>query len=387
VKKKVMIVFGTRPEAIKMAPLVKKFQAYKKDFITLVCVTAQHRQMLDDVLGTFRIKPEYDLNIMQDGQTLYHVTSEALLRMKDVLEKEKPDLVLIHGDTTTAFATALSTFYQQIPVGHVEAGLRSYDKYRPFPEEANRLLADDLCTLHFAPTSTSKRALLKENIFPDGIFVTGNTVIDALHMILQSKHGFTNPTLKRVFPEIPAKLPYPLVLITAHRRENFGRPFENAFTAIKRAALKFPKAVFVYPVHLNPNVQEPARRILGKTQNIMLLPPLDYPDLAGLMKLSRFVITDSGGIQEEAPSIGKPVLVLRDVTERPEAVTAGTVKIIGTDEKTVFSNIVSLFENKKVYGRMARAVNPYGDGKACERIVEATRFHFGLRKTKPPQFK
>lgn len=381
-----MIVFGTRPEAIKMAPLVKKFQEYKKDFVTNVCVTAQHRQMLDDVLRTFAIKPDYDLNIMQDGQTLYHVTSEALLRMKGVLEKEKPDVVLIHGDTTTAFATALSAFYQQIPVGHVEAGLRSYDKYRPFPEEANRLLADDLCSLHFAPTKTSERALLKENIDPKGIFVTGNTVIDALHMILKTKRGFSNPALKKAFPGNPSKLPFPLVLITAHRRENFGRPFEEAFTAIKRAAERFPKALFVYPVHLNPNVQEPAKRILGKSSNILLIPPLDYPDLSGLMKLSYFVVTDSGGIQEEAPSIGKPVLVLRDVTERPEAVVAGTVKIIGTDEGKVFSNIKRLFEDKTFYNRMARAVNPYGDGKACERIVESTRYYFGLRKSKPSRF-
>lgn len=382
-----MIVFGTRPEAIKMAPLVKKFKEYGRDFKTLVCVTAQHRQMLDDVLKTFAIKPDYDLNIMQDGQTLYHVTSEALLRMKGVLEKEKPDLVLIHGDTTTAFATALSAFYQQIAVGHVEAGLRSYDKYRPFPEEANRLLADDLCSLHFAPTKTSEKALLKENIDPKGIFVTGNTVIDALHMILEKKCGFFNPILKKHFPKASEKLSYPLVLITAHRRENFGKPFNNAFTAIRRAAEKYPKAQFVYPVHLNPNVQEPAKRILGGVPNILLLPPLNYPDLANLIKLSYFVITDSGGIQEEAPSLGKPVLVLRDVTERPEAVTAGTVKIVGTDEKDVFSNIVQLFENKKSYSRMAHSVNPYGDGKACERIVEATRFHFGLRTTKPSQFK
>ena len=386
-KKKIMIVFGTRPEAIKMAPLVKKFKKYDKEFSLKVCVTAQHRQMLDDVLRTFSIKPDHDLNIMQDGQTLYHVTSEALLRMKGVLEKEKPDLVLVHGDTTTTFSTALSAFYQQIPVGHVEAGLRSYDKYRPFPEEANRLLADDLCSLFFAPTKTSKGALLKENMDPKGIFVTGNTVIDALHMILEKKRGFTNPQMKKQFPKISGRLPYPLILITAHRRENFGKPFENAFTAIRRAAQKHPEAKFVYPVHLNPNVQEPAKRILGGIPNIILLAPLDYPDLANLMKFSYFVVTDSGGIQEEAPSLGKPVLVLRDVTERPEAVTAGTVKIIGTDENVVYSNIIRLLENKKFYDSMAHSVNPYGDGKACERIVEATRFYFGLRNTKPSQFK
>jgi UDP-N-acetylglucosamine 2-epimerase (non-hydrolysing) len=384
-KRKVMIVFGTRPEAIKMAPLVKKFKEYGKDFTTVVCVTAQHRQMLDDVLRTFKIKPDYDLNIMQDGQTLYHVTSEAMLRMKGVLEKEKPDVVLIHGDTTTAFATALATFYQQIPVGHVEAGLRSYDKYRPFPEEANRLLADDLCSLHFAPTRTSEKALLKENIDPKGIFITGNTVIDALHMIIKQKRTFTNPVLKKVFAD--KKRQGKVILITAHRRENFGQPFENAFTAIKRAAENFPEALFVYPVHLNPRVQEPAKRILGHTKNILLIPPVDYPDLSGLMKLSYFVVTDSGGIQEEAPSIGKPVLVLRDVTERPEAVVAGTVKIIGTDEDKVFSNIKRLFEDKKFYARMARSVNPYGDGLACERIVQSTRYYFGLRKDKPSQFK
>jgi UDP-N-acetylglucosamine 2-epimerase (non-hydrolysing) len=370
-----------------MAPLVKKFKEHKKDFITKVCVTAQHRQMLDDVLETFSIKPDHDLNIMQDGQTLYHVTSEALLRMKGVLESEKPDLVLIHGDTTTAFATALSAFYQQVPVGHVEAGLRSYDKYRPFPEEANRLLADDLCTLHLAPTKTSEKALLKENISPKGIFVTGNTVIDALHMILERECGFSEPLLKKAFPGNPGRLAYPLILITAHRRENFGKPFEQAFTAIKRAAARYPKAKFVYPVHLNPNVQGPAKRILGGVPNILLIPPVNYPDLAKLMQLSYFVITDSGGIQEEAPSLGKPVLVLRDVTERPEAVKAGTVKIIGTDEKAVFSNISRLFDDRKLYDRMAKSVNPYGDGKACERIVEAARYYFGFRRAKPPQFK
>ena len=385
-KKKVLIVFGTRPEAIKMAPLVKKFEEYKKDFITKVCVTAQHRQMLDEVLRTFSIKPAYDLNIMQDGQTLYHVTSEALLRTKDVIEKERPDLVLVHGDTTTSFATALSAFYQQIPVGHVEAGLRSYDKYRPFPEEANRLLADDLCTLHFAPTKTSKKALLKENIRAEGIFVTGNTVIDALHLILERNVPFSGLPLQKVFAG-DGQYKGRVILITAHRRENFGKPFESAFTAIRRAAERYPKAMFVYPVHLNPNVQKAAKRILGKTPNIMLLPPVGYSDLAGLMKLSHFVITDSGGIQEEAPSLGKPVLVLRDVTERPEAVKAGTVRIIGTDENKVFSNIVELFEDKKTHARMSRAVNPYGDGKACERTVEAVRYYFGLRRTKPPQFR
>jgi UDP-N-acetylglucosamine 2-epimerase (non-hydrolysing) len=389
-KKKVLIVFGTRPEAIKMAPLVKKFKECGKDFSTKVCVTAQHRQMLDDVLNTFHIKPDYDLNIMQDGQSLYHVTSEALMRTKTVFEKEKPDLVLVHGDTTTTFAAALSAFYQQIPVGHVEAGLRSYDKRRPFPEEANRLIADALCTLYFPPTTTSKKALLKENIDPKGIFVTGNTVIDALHLILENKAPFTNHVLKKVFGGVTSnelRAASRVILITAHRRENFGKPFDNAFTAIKRAAGKHPEAIFVYPVHLNPNVQEPAKRILGGTPNILLTIPLDYPDLAKLMKLSYFVITDSGGIQEEAPSLGKPVLVLRDVTERPEAVSAGTVKIVGTDEKVVFSNINRLFEDKKFYNSMARAVNPYGDGKACGRIIESIRYYFGFRRSKPQEFK
>lgn len=386
-KKKIMIVFGTRPEAIKMAPLISQFKVRSSEFIVKVCVTAQHRQMLDDVLRTFHIKPDYDLNIMQDGQTLYHVTSEALLRTKAVFEKEKPDLVLVHGDTTTTFAAALSAFYQHIPVGHVEAGLRSYDREHPFPEEANRLLADDLCTLYFAPTKTSKKALLKENIPERHITVTGNTVIDALKMILKQNKPFINPVLKKWF-----SIRYPLsaqryVLITAHRRENFGKPFVNIFTAIRKAALAFPGVKFVYPVHLNPNVQKPAKEILGGLANVLLLPPLEYPDLARLIKLSYFVVTDSGGIQEEAPSLGKPVLVLRNVTERPEAVTAGTVKIVGSDENTVFNNISRLLTDKNFHARMARAINPYGDGMAGQRTVEAVRYFFGLRKSKPPQFK
>ncbi|MBN1621915.1 MAG: UDP-N-acetylglucosamine 2-epimerase (non-hydrolyzing) [Endomicrobiales bacterium] len=376
-KRKILIAFGTRPEAIKMAPLIEQFKAYRSRFNVKVCVTAQHRQMLDSVLDIFKIKPDYDLNIMQEGQSLYHITCEALKRSEKILEKEKPDLVLVHGDTTTTFALTLSSFYQKIPVGHVEAGLRSYDKHHPFPEEANRLLSDSLCTLHFVPTRTAKKALIKENIDKSSIFITGNTVIDALHMVLSRKYSSSNIHFLSSIPSI---------LVTAHRRENFGKPFNNIFRALKRVAEKYPQVNIIYPVHMSPNVHGPAHKILGKTKNIILFPPVNYCDLAKFMESSYFVVTDSGGLQEEAPSLGKPVLVLRKVTERPEAVNAGTVKVIGTDEKKVFKEICRLIEDKKAYNKMARAVNPYGDGKAAKRTIEAIMYYFGFRSARPDEF-
>lgn len=378
-KRKILVVFGTRPEAIKMAPVVKQLKLRSSEFIVKVCVTAQHRQMLDEVLKIFAIKPDYDLNIMQDAQDLFHITASALTRMGKVLENESPDMVLVHGDTTTTFAATLAAFYLRIPVGHVEAGLRTYDKSQPFPEEANRVLSDALCAVYFAPTSTAKKALLAEKLDRKNIFVTGNTVIDALKDVLSKNRRFSNPALaglrsKRV------------ILVTAHRRESFGKPLASVFRALARIAREYPSYTIAYPVHLNPNVQVPAKKILGGLKNVALLPPLDYSDLAKLMKLSRFVVTDSGGLQEEAPSLGKPVLVLRNATERPEAVRAGTVRMAGTDEKKVYSEVRKLIEDKAEYRRMARAVNPYGDGRAAERTVEALRYYFGFRNSRPADF-
>jgi len=384
-KKKIMLVFGTRPEAIKMAPIVEQLKKYRHEFVTRVCVTAQHRQMLDEVLAIFHITPHHDMNIMQDGQSLYHITGAALTRMEPILKKEKPDLVLVHGDTTTTFAASLAAFYQRIPVGHVEAGLRSHNKRQPFPEEANRLLTDALCDLYFAPTATSKKALRRENVPEKNIFVTGNTVIDALRMVLAKPRLFAHPELKKIFTR-PAAATGRLVLVTAHRRENFGEPIENIFRALLRVAREHPDARIVYPVHMNPNVMEPAHRILGNVANIHLLPPLNYDDLARLMQMAVLVVTDSGGLQEEAPSLGKPVLVLREVTERPEAVKAGTVKLVGTDEEKVYGEICRVLGDRRTYRNMAQAVNPYGDGKAAWRTVEAIRYYFGLRATRPSEF-
>ncbi|MCX5778814.1 MAG: UDP-N-acetylglucosamine 2-epimerase (non-hydrolyzing) [Elusimicrobia bacterium] len=386
-KKKVLFVFGTRPEAIKMAPLVHAFKAQSSLFKTVVCVTAQHRQMLDEVLELFKIKPDYDLNIMQDGQTLYHITASALCRMEKVLSDEKPDMVLVHGDTTTTFAAALAAFYQKIPVAHVEAGLRTYDRYQPFPEEANRMLTDALCDLYFAPTATSRAALLKENISREKIFITGNTVIDALHMALAKKKPVANVILKKLLASRVFGPAAPLVLVTSHRRENFGAPMENVFHALNDAARVHPAMTIVYPVHLNPRVQEPAHRILGHTANIVLLPPVNYTDLAAAMYRSSFVVTDSGGIQEEAPALGKPVLVLRAVTERPEAVKSGTVRLIGTNRKKVFDEVCRLIGDTRQYQRMAHAVNPYGDGKAAVRSVQAVAYYFKMRSKKPTEFR
>ncbi len=371
--KKVMLVFGTRPEAIKMAPLVKAFE--KSDaFETKVCVTAQHRQMLDQVLDLFEIKPDYDLDIMKPGQNLYEVTSNILLGLKDVFEEVKPDVVLVHGDTTTTLATSLAAFYQKISVGHVEAGLRTGNIYSPWPEEGNRQVTGRLATYHFAPTEESKANLLKESVDLDNVIVTGNTVIDALVSVVSKIES--DKALEKKLRDIVASKGYKvdkdkkLILVTGHRRENFGQGFLNICEALKEVAMKNPDADIVYPVHLNPNVQKPVKELLSDVENVFLIDPLDYEPFVYLMYSSYFILTDSGGIQEEAPSLGKPVLVMRDTTERPEAVKAGTVKLVGTDKEKIIEACQVLFSDEKVYQTMSKSHNPYGDGKACERIVD-----------------
>ena len=375
-----MLVFGTRPEAIKMAPLVKEFQKNTKDFKTLVCVTGQHREMLDQVLHIFSIKPDYDLNIMKQGQDLYDVTSRVLLGMRDVLKKVQPDVVLVHGDTTTSTAAALAAFYQQIPVGHVEAGLRTHNIYSPWPEEMNRQITGRIATYHFAPTSLSKQNLLAENIKEEAVTVTGNTVIDALHMVVdkikndKELDAELEDTLKTSGYDIKRlKNGKKLVLITGHRRENFGDGFMSMCRAIQTLTKKYPDVDFVYPMHLNPNVRKPIHEIWGEDLsnlcNMFFIEPLEYLSFVYLMEKSSIVLTDSGGIQEEAPGLGKPVLVMRDTTERPEALKAGTVKLVGTDYDKIVTEVSSLLDNQMYYDEMSKAVNPYGDGKACERIV------------------
>lgn len=375
-----MLVFGTRPEAIKMAPLVKEFQKNTKDFKTLVCVTGQHREMLDQVLHIFSIKPDYDLNIMKQGQDLYDVTSRVLLGMRDVLQKVKPDVVLVHGDTTTSTAAALAAFYQQIPVGHVEAGLRTHNIYSPWPEEMNRQITGRIATYHFAPTSLSKQNLLAENIKEETVTTTGNTVIDALYMVVdkikndKELDAELEDTLKTSGYDIKRlKNGKKLVLITGHRRENFGDGFMSMCRAIQTLTKKYPDVDFVYPMHLNPNVRKPIHEIWGEDLsnlcNMFFIEPLEYLSFVYLMEKSSIVLTDSGGIQEEAPGLGKPVLVMRDTTERPEALKAGTVKLVGTDYDKIVTEVSSLLDNQTYYDEMSKAVNPYGDGKACERIV------------------
>jgi UDP-N-acetylglucosamine 2-epimerase (non-hydrolysing) len=372
--KKVLIVFGTRPEAIKMAPLVK---AFKSEVLlqTRICITAQHREMLDQVLETFNIKPDYDLNLMKANQDLYDITSRVLMGMREVLNDYAPDIVLVHGDTTTTFATALSAFYQKIKVGHVEAGLRTGNIYNPWPEEANRKLASQITTFHFAPTLTSKDNLLKENVDSEKIIVTGNTVIDALFHILEKitttpliEHEITNEIKLSGFANFPINQRR-MILVTGHRRENFGEGFINICNALKEIAILNPDIDIVYPVHLNPNIQAPVNKILSNIKNVYLIAPLRYESFVYLMNKSYFIITDSGGIQEEAPSLGKPVLVMRETSERPEAVDAGTVTLVGTDPKKIIQHAQLLLDNTAVYQRMAEAHNPYGDGKACNRIV------------------
>jgi len=374
--KKVLIVFGTRPEAIKMAPLVKAFESYRDSFDTKVCVTAQHREMLDQVLEMFEIVPNYDLNIMKAGQDLYDVTSNVLLGMRGVLEDFTPDVVLVHGDTTTTSITSLASFYQKIAVGHVEAGLRTGNIYSPWPEEANRQVVGVLADYHFAPTITSQDNLLKENKNPKNIIVTGNTVIDALFLALEKIEK--NPLLKSKIKSTFSNLKFDIesskiVLVTGHRRENFGEGFINICKALKKLALDNPSIDIVYPVPLNPNVQKPVKNLLSDISNVHLIEPLQYESFIYLMNKSYFIITDSGGVQEEAPALGKPVLVMRDTTERPEAVDAGTVKLVGTDANRIVKEAQKLLDDENIYKEMSFAHNPYGDGTACEKIIEFLR--------------
>ena len=375
--KTVLLVFGTRPEAIKMAPLVHEFKKHPDQFKTMVCVTGQHREMLDQVLDLFQIVPDVDLNIMKSGQDLYDVTSRVLVGMRDVLKEIKPDVVLVHGDTTTSMAAALAAFYQQIPVGHVEAGLRTGDIYSPWPEEMNRLMTGRIATYHFAPTPLSKQNLLKENVNAEHIIVTGNTVIDALHWVvnkIHSEQGLQNILSQSILDEgynskrlAKGKR---LALITGHRRENFGEGFLNICHAIKSLSLLYPEVDFVYPVHLNPNVRKPVMEILGDgADNVFLIDPLQYLPFVYLMEQSYLILTDSGGIQEEAPGLGKPVLVMRNTTERPEAVDAGTVLLVGADRERIERGVSQLLDDVVLYKKMSEAVNPYGDGLACKRII------------------
>lgn len=382
--KKIMLVFGTRPEAIKMAPLVKEFQKHVDDFETVVCVTGQHREMLDQVLTIFDIKPDYDLNIMKQGQDLYDVTSRVLLGLRDVLKEAQPDVVLVHGDTTTSTAAALAAFYQQIPVGHVEAGLRTHNIYSPWPEEMNRQITGRIATYHFAPTALSRENLLKENIADSNITVTGNTVIDALYMVVDKikKDTSLDSTLCMELKNAGYDVTRlgngrKMVLITGHRRENFGDGFIHMCQAIKTLTNKYLDVDFVYPMHLNPNVRKPIHTVFGEDLsnlgNMFFIEPLEYLSFVYLMEKSTIVLTDSGGIQEEAPGLGKPVLVMRDTTERPEALTAGTVKLVGTDFDKIVGEVSELLDNVEYYDRMSKAVNPYGDGRACERIVNVLK--------------
>lgn len=384
--KKVLIVFGTRPEAIKMAPLVNKFQQYRDTFETSVCVTGQHREMLDQVLRLFEIVPDFDLSIMKEGQDLYDVTSTVLVKMRDVLSEVKPDVVLVHGDTTTSMAVALASFYQKIPVAHVEAGLRTHNIYSPWPEEINRQLTGRIAEYHFAPTQLSRRNLLNENVSDDNIAITGNTVIDALQWVVHKIEN--NRQLSAEIGEMLNNLGYDylrlkdgkrLVLITGHRRENFGEGFINICKALKALANLYPSVDFIYPMHLNPNVRKPINEVFGedKPDNIFFIEPLDYLPFIYLMKQSYLVLTDSGGIQEEAPGLGKPVLVMRDNTERPEAVEAGTVQLVGTQYDKIVKGVSQLLDDENHYNSMSKANNPYGDGKSSDRIIE-----FLLKKLK-----
>ena len=379
---KVLTIFGTRPEAVKLALVIKKIEEFPDRFTSVVCVTAQHREMLDQVLDLFKITPSYDLDIMKPNQTLFDVTCNSLTRVGEILEKERPDLVMVQGDTTTTFATALAAFYLKIPVGHVEAGLRSYNKFHPFPEEINRRLVSHISDLHFAPTIAAKENLLKEGIDQSKIRVTGNTVIDALLMVAEHFEG----------PEAQARWDeyffhrwgisfdsHRIILVTGHRRESFGEGFQNICKALKQIATTHKDIKLIYPVHLNPNVQEPVREILSDVGNIHLIDPLDYEPFVYLMSKSFIILTDSGGIQEEAPSLGKPVLVMRDVTERPEAVEAGTAKLVGTDVKKIVRETQRLLTDHEYYLEMSRAHNPYGDGKASDRIVEVIE-NFEVRR-------
>lgn len=375
--KKILLVFGTRPEAIKMAPLVKALQKDTEHFETRVCVTAQHRQMLDQVLEVFGITPEYDLNIMAPNQDLYDITAKVLLGLREVLKDFHPDTVLVHGDTTTSMAASLAAFYMQIPVGHVEAGLRTYNMLSPWPEEMNRQVTDRICTYYFAPTEQSRANLLQENIDAKKIFITGNTVIDALLMavdIISTTAGVKEKMAKELQEKGYTVGDREYILVTGHRRENFGDGFLHICKAIKELAALHPEMDIVYPVHLNPNVQKPVYELLSGLSNVYLISPLDYLPFIYTMQHSTLLLTDSGGVQEEAPSLGKPVLVMRDTTERPEAVEAGTVKLVGTNAEAIVSNVTALLLDKEMYKRMSETHNPYGDGQACERIIAALRY-------------
>jgi UDP-N-acetylglucosamine 2-epimerase (non-hydrolysing) len=366
--KKVLLIFGTRPEAIKMAPLVKEFQKNTLDFETRVCVTAQHREMLDQVLEFFKISPDYDLDLMKLGQNLYSLTATIIESLKPILEEYTPDYVFVHGDTTTAMASSIASFYSGAKVCHVEAGLRTFNKLSPFPEEINRQIVGRVCEYHFAPTPTSKENLIRENIKNDSILVTGNTVIDALFESVNKVENFSNPTVDYIKSEL--KDGQDVILVTGHRRENHGDGFERICLALREISEKKPDVKIIYPVHLNPKVQEPVKRQLSDLENVLLIDPLSYPDFIWLMNRSKLIITDSGGVQEEAPSLGKPVIVIRDTTERPEAVDAGTVLLVGTDKDKIISETLDLLENEVRFNTMSELHNPYGDGNACKRIVE-----------------
>jgi UDP-N-acetylglucosamine 2-epimerase (non-hydrolysing) len=376
-KLKVMTVFGTRPEAIKMAPLVHELKKHQDQIESIVCVTAQHRQMLDQVLDIFEIQPDIDLNIMKDRQTLVQITTRALESLDQVMKQAKPDIVLVHGDTTTTFVASLAAFYNQVAIGHVEAGLRTWDKYSPFPEEMNRQLTGVMADLHFAPTNGAADNLRRENKPEESIYITGNTAIDALQTTVRS--DYSHPVLDKVAGKR-------MVLMTAHRRENLGDPMRRIFRAVRRLVNEHSDIAVVYPVHLNPVVQEVAQEVLGGHERIHLIEPLDAFDFHNFARRAYLILTDSGGVQEEAPSLGVPVLVLRDTTERPEGIAAGTLKLAGTDEDQVYSMADELLRDKAAYDAMAQAVNPYGDGQASKRIVEAILYHFGLRRERPEPF-
>lgn len=377
-KIKVMTVFGTRPEAIKMAPLVLELQKQSQRFEAITTVSAQHREMLDQVLDIFHIKPDYDLNIMHARQTLTDITSNVLINLDKILKEAKPDIVLVHGDTTTTFAASVAAFYNQIPIGHVEAGLRTWEKYSPYPEEMNRQMTDAMTDLYFAPTNQSKANLLKENHKEDNIYITGNTAIDALKQTVDKEYH--HDILDKVSPDNK------LILLTMHRRENQGEPMRRVFKVIREVVESREDVEVIYPVHLSPAVQEAAKEILGNTERIYLISPLDVVDFHNLAARSYFIMTDSGGVQEEAPSLGKPVLVLRDTTERPEGVEAGTLKLVGTESEKVKEEMEKLLDNDAEYQRMAQAKNPYGDGKASERILDAIAYYFGVADKKPIEF-
>ncbi len=379
-KIKVMLVFGTRPEAIKMAPLAIELKKHE-EFETIVCVTAQHRQMLDQVLDIFELVPDYDLDIMQQRQTLVSITTRVLERLDEVIKKETPDIVLVHGDTSTSFVAGLAAFYNQVKVGHVEAGLRTYDKYSPYPEEMNRLLTGRIADLHFSPTVQNRLNLLKENVSENDIYITGNTVIDALKTTVKDNYTFSDPALSDVDFDN-----HRVIMVTAHRRENLGEPLKNICSALLRLVTEYEDVELVYPVHLNPAVREVVFGILGNHDRVKLIDPLSVDELHNAISRSFMVMTDSGGIQEEAPALGKPVLVLRKETERPEAVSAGTVKLAGVEEEVIYSMAKELLDDEAAYKKMAHAANPYGDGNASARTIEAIRYAFGLRSDRPVDF-